>query len=317
MVLRLVHLWNTAAGVELALMRNARRMAGAVVAADADDDPDDPQSDRARERRKEQQREQEAALDRDRDERRTKKREGEEADDSNLMFAWLASDEYRRSFEQLSNDIADARLATMHAYDRAVMEQQRAEDDLQDARDRAIVLPDGRRAYFTRDGRRLYGENDQQITDTSVIAHAESLHARKPDATTYEEYVERRIARTRAEEKADQLRSAIVRLDTLADKIKDGGLNRAQLEDAQKEQQKIVALLPPDAREEYQRLRAARKDGPRLSNNSADAVFTSAPDLNNDFRQAQARLSAAAKDPETESADLPTRRPVVTSAPDF
>jgi len=319
MVLRLVHLWNAAAGTDQMLVRNASRTVAEALAETDDDDDlqnDDPEfPNPARERRKEQRREQEV-LDRDRREQRARKHEHEEADDSELMQLWLASDEYRRSFEALSNDIADARLATMHAYDRAVREQQRAEDALEDARSRALVLPDGRRVYFTQDGRRLFTEDNRQVTDTASIARAQDLRATKPDATTYEQFVERRNAERRAKENVEQLHSAIDRLDTLADKIKSGGLSREQLEDARKEQQNIVALLPLDAREEYERLHAARKDQPRLSNNSADAAFALAPDLNKDFRRAQASMAEAAKDPKAEQ-EFSSRRPVVRSAPDF
>jgi len=319
MVLRLVHLWNIAAGTDQLLVRNASRTGADALAGTDDDDDfqnDDPEfPNPARERRKEQRREQEV-FDHDRREHRARKREHEEADDSELMQLWLASDEYRRSFEALSNDIADVRLATMHAYDRAMREQQRAEDALEDARSRALVLPDGRRVYFTQDGRRLFTEDNRQVTDAASIARAQDLHARKPDASTYEEYVERRDTMQRATENTQHLAQTLSKLDEVESKIKAGNLSREDLAQARKETDAIIASLPPEARDEYERLHAARKDGGNLSYRAAGPAFESAPDLNDHFRQAKTAPAQQQVSGETQP-KTEIRPPVYRPASDY
>jgi hypothetical protein len=75
-----------------------------------------------------------------------------------------ASEQYRRASETFSADIDDARQATSHARDRAVAEQQQAREALEKSQHNALVV-NGDRVYFTRDGSRLYGEDNRQITD--------------------------------------------------------------------------------------------------------------------------------------------------------
>jgi hypothetical protein len=206
-------------------------------------------------------------------------------DEDRHLREWFASPEYRRALNQLSTDMDDARTATARAQERAALEQQRTREALDKAQ-RAALVVDGGRVYFTRDGRRLYGEDDRQITDQGTVAEAQRQQREKPNVTTYEEYKVRTDANRHAADIVDQLGDTAKKLAELDKRIKKGDLSPEDLAQARRDQQDIIDGMPPEARAEYVRLQAARKDDQALAYRQADPAFASAPNLNSNFQQA-------------------------------
>jgi hypothetical protein len=309
MVLKLRNIWRLT-GIEPLGSDLSEELAGELAEIDASIPGP------ARDRKIRKQREEDhARRENDRDERSADRKDDDEA--AFMLEAWLASEEYRRTFEQLSNDIADARRAALRAYDRALKHEEEARKALEEAQRNAIVLADGRRVYFTRDGKQLFTEDDRQITDSASLAEAHQNRATQPNATTYEDFKDRRDSHAQAQRNADQLRTALETLDDLERRIKSGRLSREELAQAQREKQDIVNSLPADAREEYERLQAARRHEQHGAHQAADPAFQSAPAVNSHFREAGA-IAAAPPPPESAVPDQkPARTPAYVAAPDF
>ncbi len=173
----------------------------------------------------------------------------------------------------------------------------------------------GNRVYFTGDGTKLYGEDGQEVTDADAVGDARRKQAQQPNATTYEEYQAKRQAELLAASNAEQLHTVMGRLDDLDDRIKRGNLSPEELAEAQKEKQDIVDAMPRDAREEYDRLQAARKSERSVSYSAVDPAFTSAPAVCKQFCEAGAPV--AQRSNEESRTQTSSRTPVFTSAPDY
>lgn len=79
--------------------------------------------------------------------------------------------------------------------------------------------------------------------------------------------------------------------------------------------QDIVASLPADAREEYERVQVVRKDGQSIAYAVVDPAFAAAPLLNEQFRAAG--TAAAQPSKEELSPEKPTTTLAYKAAPDF
>ena len=275
-----------------------------------DADPDSPYT--TKEKKKKQQREERAALDQADDRQVAEKEKQDNEDDELELRAWWASAEYRTAYQDLCTDMADARKAATHAYEQAVKEEEKTREQFEDARRRALVLADGRRVYFTRDGRRLYGEDDREITNRSAFSEAQGQRSSHPRATTYEDYVAFHDAENQAAAKLLSNRQILERIDALETKVKDGKLTREQLAEAQHEKQDIIDSLTPEARKDYDRLHAARKDANSLSYRAVDPSFASAPPLTEHFIDARSVAVEQQKPTQT-----PSRAPAYKPAPDY
>jgi hypothetical protein len=317
-MLRLFQIWNKATGAGPA---SPPYDSGTMLLTEGDlkddefdaNDPDIPEF--LRERKKERQREIEANLEFERRQGAAEKRGHEKEEKEGRLHEWLASEQYRRAFQQLCDEIADARQATHWAYERARKEEEKARKALEEAQRNALIVS-GNRVYFTRDGSRLYGEDGAEITDRATAEEAKRQQAENPKATTYEEYNERRKARTQAEEKVERLHSTLGRLDALEEQIKDGSLSPEELAQARKDKDDIIESLPSEAREEYERLSAARKDADNaVPYRAADSSFDTAPALNTHFQKA-ASGGDVAQPEHHDDKDVP-RTPAYTAAPDF
>jgi hypothetical protein len=281
-------------------------------------DYDDPLAILIREHKADKQKRQEADIVSERRvEQRQAFQEKEQDDEDRRQREWLSSEQYRHAMQILADNIDDARKATTWAREQAAAEQQQAREALARAQRNALVVEDGRRVYFTRDGSRLYGEDDREITNEGTIAQAQRQRSLKPDATSYEDYAEKTKANRLAAEKAAKLRDTATRLDELAKRIKQGNLSPEDLAQARREQQNIVDGLPAEARAAYERLHAARKDDSSLTYRAADPAFTSAPALSTDFQQAvAATVTATAKEQGSRPQD-DRRVPAYKAAPDY
>src|SRR5262249_10150292 len=113
------------------------------------------------------------ALERVRREELTKEREHNETDDTELAILTLL---IRKAFRQHRHLLRAGSHDTLSGLRRDLTSATQEELDRQEIgkniQGRAIVLSDGRRVYFTRDGRQLYGENYQEILDASRIEEA-------------------------------------------------------------------------------------------------------------------------------------------------
>lgn len=294
---------------------NAPALSERLTEEEAAIDPTIPGPARDRKRR----REKEQAIISERSDRSradADKQDSEILDDMTLAL-WLASDEYRRTVDTLLQDIADARRATLLAYERAVREEQEAREALDRARHNAIILADGRRVYFTQDGRALYGEDDNQITDETALAEARAKKAARPDATTYEQFQQRREQLRQRRDHSTQLQTCLDRLDHLDERIRSGALTQEELQEAKQEIADIVNALPEKSQTEFQRLQAARESEPTISYTDAGSAFPSAPDAHAHFKEASTATSVPPTPDSPASTPIPDRAPAYVAAPDF
>jgi len=237
------------------------------------DDPDIP--DFVRDRLKEKQHEKQIAAEVDHRQREIAEARKAEGDNDRHFREWLASEQYRRAVQELSADIGDARAVAREAYGRAFKREQAAEESLEDSRRRAIVLSDGRRVYFTKDGSQLYSEERGEVTDAALLGEAQRLRRGQPDATTYEEYVRRCQDHDEARRQVDELQTTLGKLDELDNRIKGGKLTPEDLAQAQLETKAIVDGLPQDAREAYEQRKSVREQ-PDAEYRSAATLYTDA-----------------------------------------
>lgn len=310
MILRLVPTWSKVAGVaapgESTLLSPDELGAGLEQFLDYDD----PLAILRRARKLDKQQSRQEALESQQSQQRQAELTSQQEDEDRHQREWLASLKYQQAMAQLTADAEDTRRAAIWAMQRAERAQQKAGEELQAARRKALVLEPDRRVYFTRDGTRLYGETDQEITDRTQIAEARRLQALHPTATAYEDYLAKVAADRAAAKNVAGLQGVAARLDKLEQEIKKDGLSPEALILARQQQQEILTALPPEAQTEYARLQAARNDERSLAYRAADSDFVSAPDLNASFRQgATAAPTAPAPDP--------GRVPVYKAAPDY
>lgn len=256
--------------------------------------------------------EEEAWQQRLRDEEKARKKEQEE--EREFLWMWLLSEECRRAHAELVAHLQDVMMAVRLAHKDARAREQLAQAALLELQSKAIVLPDGRRAYFTRDGTRLYGEDGQEITDGYNIRAAFETHREKPDAPSYEDFVEHRNARDRATENTQRLESALHRLHELTEKAETGKLSPQQIEAIQEETQDILSGLPAEARERYERRRQSRNGDAGISYRAVDPEFESLPVMHADFQQAS---SAPPQERVAEANDKPASAPAYKAAPPF
>jgi hypothetical protein len=317
MVLKLVHSWNAAGASPVSRVQSPD-----PASLDSEDDVssldyDDPEAILIRERKAEKQRQQDsqAVFQLRQEQRQTFEQEQDE--DERRLREWRASVEYRHAVEQMAADLDDARRATVWARDRAAAEQQHAREALEAVRRNALVVV-GDRVYFTRDGQHLYGEDDREITNGATVADAQRQQRARPDATTYEEYADRKNAEHQATDRVQKLGESLDRLDILDKRIKKGDLSPDELAQASRDKQAVIDGLPADARAEYERLHAVRQDANNLSYRAADPAFAAAPDLSTEFQRAGTVAAAVQPTADKDGQQQVDRRtPVYKSAPDF
>lgn len=244
----------------------------------------------------------------------TSEKKQEEEHDERLLITLQSSEECRRAWREFSRTMDDLEASVQRAYGRALEREETAADELGIARERALVLADGRRVYFTQDGRLLYGEDRREIADERVLGEARCQLASKPDATDYETYTAKDDAFAKTSADAHQLAVTLQRLDDLRDDLKSGELTPERLAEAQREAQDIVAPLPPEVRQEFDRVEAARRGEAPLAYRAADPSFAGSPDVAGQFSRAAAPPSA----PDPEHPDPQTSGPApYRAAPQF
>lgn len=235
----------------------------------------------------------EAGAARRRDEEDRRDRKASEDHDFLFLTLWLASEELQQALKRLLEDIGDIRAAVRLAYERAAAEETASREELERTQAQAIVLPDGRRVYFTREGRALFGEDLQEITNPAAIAEAEALRAGKPGAPDFETYLDRYEKNNAAAERAMQLADILHRIDDLNTRVSTGRLTPGELAEAQKEAREIISALPADARQNYERIREARQSG-EVAYRDAGSALPSAPDIEAHFSKAGSQQPAQA-----------------------
>lgn len=124
-----------------------------------------------------------------------------------------------------------------------------------------------------------------------------------------------RIAFTAATERAHQLAATLQKLDDLSEELENGKLTPDQLARAQQQTQEILRSLPPEAREEYERIHAARQDGGQIAYRAADPAFEAGLDLHDHFVRADRPSQSPESKPE--SGQKAESRPAYREAPDF
>jgi hypothetical protein len=247
------------------------------------------------------------------DERDRKEQEGAEA----LIDVVLLTDSFRLTLEQLSRDIGDATRAVRTAYEKALLEQQQAREALDEARENALQLSDGRRVYFTRDGTRLFDEESRVITDEAAIAEALQLHRQNPDATSYEVYVDNWAKFADANARVQQLATTLDKLDDLERRVKAGITTPEELENAREEFEDILQSLPPDARQEYDRIRTERDSDDAPAYRDAGPDYESGASLSSDFAKAHAPALPEVTSDDAQPTAETDRLPAYRSTPDY
>ena len=240
-----------------------------------------------------------------------KKREERQED---LAVAVLLSDEMMRFEQQVANDLQNVIAVTRLAYERAEQDAREAEAALRQVQDRALVLADGRRVYFTADDQILRGENHTAITDDSTLSEARKLKQQFPGASSYEEFQRRSEALAVTQDQLRRLGGALEQLDELNRRINAGGLTEEELVAAQGEIQEIVASLPASARADYERLQAGPAEDD-IAYREANGLYNGASRLPTDFAEsADPSAPAAPAALEEPAPDTPGRAPVYKPA---
>ncbi len=251
---------------------------------------------------------------RERDLNESSEKKQEEERDERLLTTLESSEEWRRVWREFSRTIDDLHASVQRAYARALEREQITANELGIVRQRALVLADGRRVYFTEDGRLLYGEDRREITDESVIEEARRQLASKPNATDYQTYTAKDDAFAKASADVHQLGVTLQRLDDLRDDLKSGEVTPQRLADAQRQAQDIIASLPIEARQEFERVEAARHGEEPIAYRAAESSFTDSPDVAGQFTRAAAPPSAR----DSEQRDPPASVPApYRAAPQF
>ena len=204
------------------------------------------------------------------------KERAERQETADLVIAVLVSEDYGRFYEELSNDLKDAKAAARMAYERVAAEEQQAAEALARVQENALVLADGRRVYFTADDSVLYGEDLQLVTDAALLNEARRLRRQSPTTSTFEEFDSANQALAQAAEEQQQLADILEKLDELEQRVQGGELNPDELAQARIELDEIVASLPEGAREAYEQLQADRARS-EVSYRAADEVFSGVP----------------------------------------
>jgi hypothetical protein len=216
---------------------------------------------------------------------------------------------------ELSNDIADARRAVRLAYEPALKRQEKAREEFEHVQRRAIVLGDGRRVYFTEDGKRLYGEDRFEITDAALLEEARRKATR--NNPIFETYLEKIENLDSANAQVEKLNDILHRLDELDERVKSGKVTPEQFAELRRETDRIIETLPPDAREEFERLRKSREGDMPVDYREADPTLTSTLDLGAQFAKAHASTLPETPQEKIEAAKDAGRDPAYKSVPEF
>jgi hypothetical protein len=251
--------------------------------------------------------------DRERIEERKKHEDRDEAD--TFVVLALVSEERLEALRRLSDDIDDAMRAARLAHERAQLEETRSREALELAKANAIVLPDGRRVYFTRDDERLVTEEGVELADPVLLRQARDLHREKPNATPYELYSEKSCDFEAASARVQKLAAILDRLDDVRAKSSDEHLSTEAFARRRKELDDIVESMPTDVHEEYERMHLARNNANNVSYREVDSAPTDAPILREHFARADAAFTRETADAAGEPA--PERDAAYKSAPDF
>ncbi len=242
-----------------------------------------------------------------------KQRKEQEEDRADTLLAVLLSDEFLRFEQQLRNDLADATTAARLAYAQAEEAERVALDALRLIQDEALVLSDGRGVYFDADGN-LFSEDHRRIDDPVLAAEARDALDAQPGASTYEDYSRVADSLDRIRTWKAELAQTLDRLDDLQERIDKGDLTVEELIEAREKLDRLVADLPPEARELYQDLQAARERD-RLPGDEAEQADT--PTAQSDFERAASRQSEALDRARQQADSTPDRQPVYKRVPPF
>lgn len=237
----------------------------------------------------------------------------------NALMRLLQDPEYARLYTEAANMVSDIEDAAAWALEKLEREGEAAAQKLDEIKDSAATLPDGRKV-FLGEGGKLYAEDGSDVTDQKDSVHGLSANtARFKDHVRAREVAED-IERRRREVEEYQ-RGEIERAKRrLADP--DNPPSKEELEDIMR---RASQKMPPDVRLQFEAARAAapsasipaqdaatgKAEPPPANSAAADELVPAkgigAPDLFAQFRSAGAVVSNA--DP---FAPQPTVAPKVT-----
>jgi hypothetical protein len=235
--------------------------------------------------------------------------EKKELQHEELSELLIISESLRQTFEQLSHAIDDAIWVARRAYNRAVEDEESARKALEDTQGKAIVLPDGRRVYFGRDGH-LYGEDRQEITNADAIDEARRRVGGE-DAPSFESYLEVRKRHDQADELVQHLSHILEELDGLKQLQTTGAVSPEEIQHRRETLTRIVESLPPSARADFEALQKERLE--RCDPAYVGTGLTPATDA----ETSKAASSFLKQDIEAEADATATRKPAYTNIPNF
>ncbi len=237
-------------------------------------------------------------------------------DADSIIDVAVVSDSLRLAYEDLGRDIGDAIRAVRIAYEQALLEQEQARLALEEAQENALVLADGRRVYFKQDGR-LFDEDRKEIRAAADVAEAQRLRLANPDATGFEAYSEMADKFTAATARTQHLAETLENLDNLNNRYNTGKITQEEFYQRQQELEEAIKTMPPDVRQKYERMRAARHGADSLFYRKGEPALQAAPDMNAQFTRASEAFEEQTLESKDEADVDVDRQPAYRSAPDF
>ena len=167
------------------------------------------------------------------------------------------TEDYRRSYERLARTIQEAEIAYLLALEDIQRQKEEAALQLEDIRANALVLSDGRRVYFTRDGSKLFDDDGQEVTEQNIIEEAREEQERNPNASSHEDNTEAKDNFQTARDKEEEIFKKLQELEELKTRMEKGEMTQGELD---AKTQEIMEGMSPEVRKTFARVRGVEAD---------------------------------------------------------
>lgn len=175
-------------------------------------------------------------------------RRGKDSAAETLLLARLADPGYRFAWERAGRELDAADTAARAALIEARRREAQAREDLEDIRNRAAKLPDGRSVFLTQDGSAAYDENGNRLT-VEQMAQVQW----RDGQPTWEEKEAQEQALALANEQCQKIEEYQEKLGQLRQRYEGGELSKAELGNMDKT---LEADMPESVRDRYKTAQA-------------------------------------------------------------